>query len=362
MLHLQHTHTHTHTHTLLPYSIMQPYEYRPLDKDTSEVRLLRIENTADEAVPAITLRHANLDSGEKFNALSYAWGEESPIFPIKICDGAISGSLHVRENLYDFLRLAQTSKDDWSSEWIWIDQICINQRHHEERCHQVNQMAKLYSSAQATIIWPGSRSNSPHLLADQDEDWTMNPMLGPLEKIQAYLSCSVTITKATECLLRTVPVCFLSALVRCPYWERLWIIQEICLASRACVLIQNQLWELEDLTLTLFIACSLRKYHKLYVSWGDRPSFWSQLFNLDLHASSRTTNGKTSCLAATWASVLGFSTSAQCTVPHDRIYAIMGLLPEVLRVQPDYTLSHEDLLKSVLKNKLMLSVMTQRPS
>lgn len=37
---------------------------------------------------------------------------------------------------------------------MWTDQTCVNQGFHEERCHQVNQMGKLYSIAEATIVWP----------------------------------------------------------------------------------------------------------------------------------------------------------------------------------------------------------------
>jgi hypothetical protein len=36
---------------------------------------------------------------------------------------------------------------------IWIDQICIDQSSHRERTHNVRQMAEIYRSATAAIIW-----------------------------------------------------------------------------------------------------------------------------------------------------------------------------------------------------------------
>lgn len=135
---------------------MEKYQHRPLDTESCEIRLLRIEKSTDDVAPlVITLRHAQLDDGEQFNALSYVWGEGGPTYKCTIRDGISEGYLHIRQNLYGFLSTARRLEADWTTEWIWIDQICIKQEDHTERCHQVNQMGNLYSTAQATIVWPG---------------------------------------------------------------------------------------------------------------------------------------------------------------------------------------------------------------
>jgi hypothetical protein len=40
-------------------------------------------------------------------------------------------------------------------EWIWIDQICINQINIQERACQVNIMKDIYQKSEGTIIWLG---------------------------------------------------------------------------------------------------------------------------------------------------------------------------------------------------------------
>ncbi|KAJ4246840.1 hypothetical protein NW762_013392 [Fusarium torreyae] len=42
------------------------------------------------------------------------------------------------------------------TEWIWVDQICINQDDDIERAIQVDMMKDIYTSSQGTIIWLGS--------------------------------------------------------------------------------------------------------------------------------------------------------------------------------------------------------------
>lgn len=136
---------------------MSSYGYRPLHPESHEIRLLQVQKSTDKSAPiTLTLRHASLDDGQPFNALSYTWGDETPTTQISIYDSVTLGIVSVRRNLFEFLEEACQSTESWSLEWIWIDQISINQSDHTERCHQVGQMRRLYSVAQATLVWPYS--------------------------------------------------------------------------------------------------------------------------------------------------------------------------------------------------------------
>jgi hypothetical protein len=133
---------------------MQNYKHRPLDPTASEIRLLRIEPASvRDALVILALPHISLDADHSFNALSYTWGKETPLSPVLIRDTVSTGLciFHVRTNLHQYLQIAQRSNKSRGLDWIWIDQICINQDDHVERCQQVGQMEKLYSNAKATL-------------------------------------------------------------------------------------------------------------------------------------------------------------------------------------------------------------------
>lgn len=141
---------------------MQEDQHRRIDTKSSGIRLPRVEKSTGKDLPiALTLRHVSLDDNG-FCALSYTRGNDSPTFEVLVIGSTYPGSFHVRGNLYEFLHTASTSTQAWSNEWMWIDQICINQNDHTERCHQVNQMEKLYSTARATIVWPCCSSTIDH--------------------------------------------------------------------------------------------------------------------------------------------------------------------------------------------------------
>src|SRR5690242_21007625 len=106
------------------------YQYRPLDLQTKEIRLLRIVKTGPRNPITLELRHAKVDESEGFYALSYCWGEDSPVHRVLIHDGSEHGAVFERVNLCHFLKFAHETTQDWSSDWIWIDQICIDQDEH----------------------------------------------------------------------------------------------------------------------------------------------------------------------------------------------------------------------------------------
>jgi hypothetical protein len=51
----------------------------------------------------------------------------------------------------------------------------------------------------------------------------------------------------------------------------------------------------------------------------------------------------------TWAYVLTLSQATECTVPLDRIYSVMALVREDLRVAADYSISEGELLRRILQ-------------
>jgi hypothetical protein len=218
---------------------MQQYIHRRIDTKSSEFRLLRIEKSLDETSPInITLRHAQLDEEEsQFNALSYAWGDESPTYEVHIDDAVTKGSFHVRRNLYDFF-CAVPRTTDTLTEWIWIDQICIDQTHHAEKCHQVGQMGWLYSTAKATISWPGTLRTAQDVPLNGDEEAFSSFMT----KQENYPLLGYDMEDPDMVNAHRLAKGPLHDLIRSTYWSRTWIIQEIALAQHGLVLVNDELW------------------------------------------------------------------------------------------------------------------------
>ena len=144
----------------------------------------------------------------------------------------------MRENLYDLFLAARRSCEDprtnsWTADWIWIDQICIDQTDVEERCHQVGQMTELYSSAKATIIWPGLL---PEMLPN------VQPCQECLKEISFWDARGVFSEEVSkpreqcgEISLKRLAGQSLTELMTKPCWERLWVARGHACVSISCV-------------------------------------------------------------------------------------------------------------------------------
>lgn len=130
-----------------------------------------------------------------YACLSYVWGLGSKDFQIMI-DGF---PLYITESLYLAL---QRLRLQYEQRFLWIDQICINQRNIYQRNSQVQQMGTIYSKAQYDIVWLGEGSPATHRIFDwilkNDQRMTDNPS-------------PVLIDELEETFQRN------------PVWQRIWV-------------------------------------------------------------------------------------------------------------------------------------------
>ena len=81
-----------------------------------------------------------------YDALSYTRGGTQKTSRVKV-NGEY---LDVTENLHSALQHLRSENVDKT---LWVDAICIDQNNERERGHQVQQMCKIYSQAEAVIVW-----------------------------------------------------------------------------------------------------------------------------------------------------------------------------------------------------------------
>lgn len=300
------------------------FKYDPLEPKRS-IRLLRISKPDEWDDPmALSLTTYPLTDGAfpKYTALSYTWGTSGRNVEVSI-DGARAT---ITESLLEglqHLRKTQQQRDDIGGFW-WIDMLCINQQCIPERNHQVAMMRDIFQSASLVVAWLGMTSGfeyGPHdnptlHVPSQDSDHPNAVDRGGLPII------TLDRTSARDILSR-------------PYWGRVWIIQELCVAKDIIVMSDSLCisWSTFGWILQGTEAIFSSALGTLSV-----PDFRLLIpYNLvDLRNTIRNGEGKRSL-----GSLLTFASQSEATNPRDRVYSLLGLANDVLgeTVPLDYSLS-----------------------
>ncbi|KAM0252147.1 hypothetical protein ACHAQJ_007844 [Trichoderma viride] len=270
-----------------------PYRGRELNKDS--LRLVEIQPAAHESDPVVcTLTEVNFGSRPKFEALSYMWGAE------KANDAITLNGLpfEVGRNLLDallFLRSRVVSEKPYRP--FWIDAICINQGDVEERNRQLRIMDHIYFRAGTVVVWLGSK------YAEFQRE-----MIGELKPEEDSPQGGNSTQQKMVRYLRTDP-----------YWDRLWILQEIGRAKR------------------------------LRVCFGNESSSWEHFMHLiTLHNSDGTTGPlRLDRLlrqekyndSHTLKRLLEEHREAKCSEPRDKVYGLVGLASDAAGFPMDYSKS-----------------------
>lgn len=124
------------------------YHHLPRDR----IRLLQLWHVNDQLFGTIDdyQRHQAPSYRALSYTWSYSWGPNDGKFALPL--GPRGEVLHVSKNLADFLLMRARNQ---SKEYLWIDQICLDQRNEVERNEQVQAMGDVYKHAQEVLIWLG---------------------------------------------------------------------------------------------------------------------------------------------------------------------------------------------------------------
>jgi hypothetical protein len=272
-----------------------------------------------------TLIIEDLHPGIEFHALSYVWGSLSHN---KIL---VNGySFEVRNNLYHFLKEKSLDRDFCLHKRFWVDQICIDQENIEERNHQVNQMAQIYSSARKVHIWLGRERGASD---------------GVMAAIQTYKSPPVHEDAASMALQ-----CF-AYLSEARYWNRLWIIQEILLAKSISVMYGPRTIRWSQLEVILndilrHLENAKKPVDDIVYAESLRSSNLGRFILERQKMLSEGVDGAARLFD--WCNVIQLSRQSCCTDVRDRIFGVLGLVDPSFRIPVDYSLSTERICREVL--------------
>ncbi|KAI1078188.1 heterokaryon incompatibility protein-domain-containing protein [Whalleya microplaca] len=215
------------------------YEYEPIQGSQS-TRILTL--SAGKELDRLTgsLETLWVGGDQKYKALSYVWGEQSPM-DFAYIDGK---RLAITKSLSTALRQFRSKSSPVS---IWVDQICIDQKNTVERSQQVKLMHAIFKNASRIVAWLGP-----------DPDGHANRAFQLCRSSYAYL--------ATNCLPNFQHWESLKVLSELPWFRRAWITQEIGTKSPATIHwgAENIDWDiLSDAMKKLATAWELKKMYKI---------------------------------------------------------------------------------------------------
>ncbi|KAI6080891.1 HET-domain-containing protein [Hypoxylon rubiginosum] len=206
-----------------PHSTPETYKYRSLGLD--EIRLIKLAPASQGVELQCEVLHVSIED-RSYEALSYTWGSDKKTHVIAVG----STEIGITTNLYQALYHLRHQDID---RILWADALCINQGDTQERNHQVNYMAQIFSSASEVIIWLGPEQEDIKLALEafRESDST----------IARYGDYYVQSMHSKETRVPDVPrideevISSILALSRRRWFTRLWVVQEATLAKKATI-------------------------------------------------------------------------------------------------------------------------------
>jgi len=195
-----------------------------------QIRLLTIlpkeGGEKDESPIRCSLRAVDLDKEQPvYTALSYTWGHEKETITIIVNEI----NFQATQNLHSVLKHFRNTQNPIPA--LWVDAICINQNHNNEKEAQVRFMQSIFSRAKETWAWLGHEadesSKAIDLINDLSHVYRNSCQKGKTDLEHADKSQWGTLTSRG---LENHAFAMEHLMAR-PYWYRVWIVQEIVLSK-----------------------------------------------------------------------------------------------------------------------------------
>ena len=300
-----------------------------------EIRVLVIEpGSGPEEEIHCRIVNVAMSWRTRFEALSYTWGDERQRETI-IVDGKRTS---ITKNLHSAL---VHLRDAHRERILWADALCINQDDLTERDEQVKKMGMIYTKARRVIIWLGE--GTPEVI----RAFTMMKEAAPqFSHWRRSDNAPIAISWDWS------PV---FALLRRPWFQRTWIIQEAVLAHEPILACGHETlpWQ------TLVNFCEADEFNSI-VPPDDAE------IEQALQAVSMITHGRHEChtkfirkrkkkekytpdfkLVSTLYETRGF----RCKDDRDKVYAVLSMVtnvgPEDEVLMPNSQASVEDVFQAV---------------
>ncbi|KAH8744932.1 heterokaryon incompatibility protein-domain-containing protein [Hyaloscypha finlandica] len=294
-----------------------------------------------------------------FSCLSYTWGDPKDTRTIRI-DGH---EVTVGANLEAAFRSFRQQEEFRSGLMLWADALCINQDDISEKEKTIKDMQEIYLGAHTVTVWLGAGNSETDAALYTIRSFVArysNPVEDPADVLHSELTLPPRLWFANVVYPAIVQ------LMDRPYWRRLWIMQEIT-ACAPCenIYLGNHCISWTDLFVLLKSYMAFRDVMELNDEYTETlgNSVLKNVKQAYVLATSaelyRYLSGlgklNISLKHSNVSSWLYLGRTAEVTDERDRVYGLLGLLPEYIssRVMPNYAKSVEgvymDLAKAVIE-------------
>lgn len=333
----------------MPPNSVLGYIYNVLSPPPSNpVRTVILEPGSFAEPVRVTISHINLYT-TAFEALSYTWGpvpDRHETILIRNSDSEDFHSFAVRPNLLDALKHLRHLH---APRRLWIDAICINQEDLTERNTEVGRMGDIYSKARQVVVWLGLQGQETSTALETIKTLSAGVVVNASRREFSAQPGSQAELIHRNARLSTVSEAQWAALksfINRPYFERLWVRQEVHLASQVvaqCGALHLAEWrDLEKVMLLLEQSPVVVTRARTRIT-NDEISFVRSLFPYvgsdKLHY------------------ILHRSSLCKYTNPRDVVYANLTLSPAMnaLDIKPDYGLPIPQVYKDLVYKQIQHS-------
>ena len=313
---------------------MAPYQYLPLNESLQEIRVLTLHPGDFSADIQISIHKVALspERPPTYEALSYVWGTTENPSDIKVGPSG-NDKIAITQNLAVALPYLRYKNEIRT---LWVDAICINQQNLRERSSQVKMMGDIYQLADRVIVWLGTeKDDSTHVLKTLSQ-------LSSNVKVD-YLNLSISPASAnsdpqwsdTSKLLpySRQEIWDIDALLRRPWFSRLWVWQEVRLAKSNAVVVCG--WD------SIPWQSFRRALFCMSLKQGADNFPTMEFHRLRARINDIANMGDTENFRG-FGNTIRRSAFCGCSDPRDRIYAMLSLLnrdERDIKIDPDYTKS-----------------------
>ncbi|KAI0856665.1 heterokaryon incompatibility protein-domain-containing protein [Xylaria cubensis] len=337
--------------------------YSPLDYIRPQVRFLEIiPSGADDQQVSCRLEAMELLEDTRYAALSYVWGDPN----ITECILVNGIEMPVTTNLASALRHFRNCgfPHDQEIQRLWVDAICINQKDVTEKNNQVPLMGKLYKNASSVLSWLGApdANNIDNALGIIHR---LAPVIGAIpgrpnmkanaEMVHAGFKWLNSTLGPSITSKRWAP---LAALSESTYWTRIWIFQEIVLARSPWshwFICGNAYATFAEISVFDSFLRSIRKTPFPSLD-GYGPNSRERASWLSLSQGSEYQIPGMPTIEALKQDdrysvfIIACVVSQKCsaTLPHDFLYAVMGIVPHH-DIKPDYSKSVKEVYRDAVR-------------
>jgi hypothetical protein len=317
--------------------IRTPYKYSPLANER-QIRLLSIRrHSSDDDKYFYEIITATLDARPSYETVSYVWGNDhQKRYQLNFVDGSY---LWITESMVQ--ALPSLSKHQTTG-YLWIDQLCIDQKNVTERNHQVKAMGDIYRNAVKVFVFLGrvATFNKLNRLIDIAIAVEQGKHEKPVEVLQSALAPFIPDTEPTKSNSGGVYWSCVLELLKHGWYVRAWVFQEVVLSESVLFVVNDRLIEF-DAILRLALATSRIETNSLTLSVaGDcvttSPGFL-QLYAMAEARSQKILHGKPRDF---WKLLSEIAPNSFSSEDKDIVYAFLGLLEDPgIDVQPNYEMT-----------------------